>query len=198
MINTTDKETKAELAAAAAERKRYYVDKVAMYDALVEYRKVCDIARETGTDFPQVPNFIAECFMKIAKHLSYHHWFRGFSYKDDMIGDAVEACIRYCKSFDVNKTKEPFSYFTRTCWQCFRHRCDLEYSETLLKGELLSDMAIDTMFMDDNSGEDNDSVNNMRSFIIENSTYGKRPEKKKRVKPKKDYSSPLDSLYETA
>lgn len=178
-------------------KKNYYVDKVALYAALVTWKAQCKVAIENGQEPPRLNNFIADCFMKIARHLSYHPWFIRYSYRDDMVMDGVEACVRYAKSFDPDKSKEAFSYFTRTCWRAFRHRCDREYSESLLKGELIAELSLDTMFIDDEYGTDESSElsTSMRQFVIENSSYGTRPEKKKRLRPRKDYSSPLDEFY---
>lgn len=176
-------------------KKNYYVDKHTLYSALVTWKAQRDLADAEGREHPPMSNFIAECLMKIARHLSFHPWFIRYSYRDDMVMDGVEACIRYAKSFDPSKSKEAFSYFTRTCWRAFRHRCDKEYSESLLKGELIAELSLDTAFAESDVSDDGELRQDMRQFVIEHSSYGTRPEKKKRVRPKKDYSSPLDDFY---
>ena len=48
---------------------------------------------------PPVTNYIGECFLKIANHLSYRPNFINYTYRDDMISDGIENCLQYLDNF---------------------------------------------------------------------------------------------------
>lgn len=49
----------------------HYVDNKKFFEALVEYRKQILQAQENNLEKPRVSEYIGECFLKIATHLSY-------------------------------------------------------------------------------------------------------------------------------
>ena len=51
--------------------KEYYVNNKEFLAALIEYKTLVKKAEADGTPRPKVPNYIGECFLKIATHLSY-------------------------------------------------------------------------------------------------------------------------------
>ena len=58
------------------------------------------IAKNAGEPHPKVPDYIGECFLKIATHLSYRPNFVNYMFKDDMICDGIENCLQYIDNFD--------------------------------------------------------------------------------------------------
>ena len=49
---------------------KHYINNADFLAALVEYRKSCDEAKKNDKEDPRIPNYIGECFLKIAEHLS--------------------------------------------------------------------------------------------------------------------------------
>ena len=49
----------------------HYVNNKDFHDALVAYNMRIDVAKENGTPLPRISNYLGECFLKIATHLSY-------------------------------------------------------------------------------------------------------------------------------
>ena len=49
----------------------HYVDNKKFLVAMVEFKEKCQVAKENEKDQPPVTNYIGECFLKIATHLSY-------------------------------------------------------------------------------------------------------------------------------
>ena len=49
----------------------YYVNNKEFLEAISVYRNKVIDAKEKGLERPRVPNYIGECFLKIATHLSY-------------------------------------------------------------------------------------------------------------------------------
>jgi len=110
-----------------------YVDNVKLYDALVEYKKLCLVAENCGDDDPPIPPYIAECFLLIGQGLSSKPNFMNYTYKDDMVMDGVENCIRYCTNFNPEKSKNPFAYFTQITYYAFLRIIHKEKKQVYIK-----------------------------------------------------------------
>lgn len=82
---------------------------------------------------PPIPEYVAECILAIANRLALKPNFSGYTYKDDMIGDAIENCIQYVDNFDPTKSKNPFAYFTQIIYYAFLRRIDKEKKQTYIK-----------------------------------------------------------------
>mgnify|MGYP003127012364 CR=1 FL=1 len=54
-----------------AKEKPHYVDNKKFLEAMIEYRDRCEKAKSRNRKKPDVTNYIGECFLKIANHLSY-------------------------------------------------------------------------------------------------------------------------------
>jgi hypothetical protein len=108
---------------------RNYVDNVKLLEDFKVYRseylKFRDGERDT---MPRMSEYMGLCIMKIANGYSNHHRFRGYTnaWKDEMIGSAIEACVKYLKSFDPEKSDNPFSYITYAVHTAFINRIKVE------------------------------------------------------------------------
>ena len=58
----------------------HYIDNAAFLAALLEHRERVQLAKATDTALPQISNYLGDCFIKIAKHLSYKSNFINYSY----------------------------------------------------------------------------------------------------------------------
>jgi hypothetical protein len=101
--------------------------------ALVEYRKLCDEAKSNGKEDPRIPNYIGECFLKIAEHLSRKPNFISYSFRDEMISDGIENCLMYFRNFDPTKSSNPFAYFTQIIYFAFLRRIMKEKKQLYVK-----------------------------------------------------------------
>ena len=99
----------------------HYVNNADFLAAIKEYKQKVLEAQEKGLPKPQVSNYIGECILKIANHLSYKPNFINYTYKDDMILDGIENCIQYIDNFDPNKSSNPFAYFTQIIFLSLIH-----------------------------------------------------------------------------
>ena len=71
--------------------------------------------------------------LDIASNLTFHKNFIKYTYKDELIGDAIENCIRYFDNFNIKKSKNPFAYFTQISYYAFLRRIKKEYKLDDLK-----------------------------------------------------------------
>ena len=98
-----------------AKRKQteYYVNNKEFLAAITEYRDKVIRAKEEEKPRPRVTNYIGECFLKIATHLSYKPNFVNYMFREDMICDGIENCVQYIHNFNPEKSTNPFAYFTQ-------------------------------------------------------------------------------------
>ena len=72
----------------------HYVNNKEFLEALVIFKKACAEAKEAGAPRPPISNYIGECFLKIATHLSYKPNFVNYMFREDMICDGIENCVQ--------------------------------------------------------------------------------------------------------
>ncbi len=112
---------------------KHYINNADFLAALVEYRKLCDDAKSNGKEDPRIPNYIGECFLKIAEHLSRKPNFISYSFRDEMISDGIENCLMYFRNFDPTKSSNPFAYFTKIIYFAFLRRIMKEKKQLYVK-----------------------------------------------------------------
>ena len=103
----------------AEKEKKHYIDNVKFYTELVKYINICNEKRSQEKDIPKVPNYIAECFMKIAENLGNMKSFRNYMFLSEMQSDAVYYCLKYMHNYDPDKYNNPFAYFTKISYFAF-------------------------------------------------------------------------------
>ena len=91
----------------------HYVDNKKFLDEMVTFRNSVIEAKTKDDARPRIPDYIGECFIKIATHLSYKPNFINYTFREDMISDGVENCLQYIDNFDPQKSHNPFAYFTQ-------------------------------------------------------------------------------------
>ena len=113
--------------------KKNYVNNPEFLQAIVDYKKLCVDAEDSGDDKPQIPNYLGECIYQISTRLASKPNFSGYSYKDDMISDGLENAIQALGNFDPDKSSNPFAYFTQIIWYAFLRRIDKEKKQLYIK-----------------------------------------------------------------
>jgi len=132
----------------------HYVDNKKFLEAMVEFKEKCKVAKENEEDQPSVSNYIGECFLKIATHLSYRPNFINYTYRDDMISDGIENCLQYVANFNPEKSKNPFAYFTQIIYYAFLRRIAKEKKQTHVRNKMIENSQYEswtTMVGDDAS-----------------------------------------------
>ena len=148
---------------------RNYINNADFCDALIKYKEDCVVAVEAGKPEPRIPNYIGECFMKLAEGLARRPNFFGYSYKDEMIADGIENCLTYFRNFDPEKTKNPFAYFTKILWWCFVRRIQKEKKQQYIKYKATENFGIldeaELLELGDGQIKQLEVYENMYSFI---------------------------------
>jgi len=105
-------------------KKNYYVTNE---ELLPEMRKF----RETGIASEE----LGRMFMKIANNLSNSGNFAGYTWKRDMVCEALLTCIKYSKNFDPEKGKNPFAYLTQICRHTFINFTKKQKKHSIIKDQ---------------------------------------------------------------
>ena len=149
-------------------RSDHYVNNKELLEAMVVYRKKVAIAKEKGTDPPPISNYLGECFLKIATHLSYKPNFVNYMFREDMIGDGIENCVQYIHNFDPEKSRNPFAYFTQIIHYAFLRRIQKEKKQLDIKTKIIERTGFDEVMMVDDtalSGSSSD-YNTIKDNIV--------------------------------
>lgn len=189
---------------AAKPKVVHYVDNTRFLETLIEYKKVKQQALDDSLqDQPQIPEYIGECLLQIARRLSNKANFSGYTFKEDMISDAVENCILYMHNFDPEKSKNPFAYFTQIIHFAFIRRIEREkkqvytkYKYAIHKTLLGEDHSISNGSDDDLKNPSWMSYDNVHEFIKDYETKISKSKKKKAILLEDDDtdSDSLDAL----
>ena len=116
-----------------AKDKPHYVDNKKFLQAMIDWRETWPDEENN----PPVTNYIGECFLKIATHLSYRPNFINYTYRDEMISDGIENCLQYVKNFNPEKSKNPFAYFTQIIYYAFLRRIQKEKKQSHVRNEMI-------------------------------------------------------------
>ena len=180
--------------AKTKKKSEHYVNNKEFLAAMVEYKKLVDKAKKEGKNNPRVPDYVGECFLKIANHLSYRPNFINYTFRDDMISDGIENCLQYLDNFNPAKSSNPFAYFTQIIYYAFIRRIQKEKKQTTIKHKLIMDSNYDDVALQ--PGDDIEFKNQFRDFLQKNlkmeDTQPKKVEKK--VK-KKRVRKPTSKLF---
>ena len=114
-------------------KKEHYVNNKDFLAAMTAYRNSVLEAKEKGEQKPPVTDYIGECFLKIANHLSYRPNFINYTFRDDMISDGIENCLQYLDNFNPETSNNPFAYFTQIIYYAFIRRIQKEKKKTKRK-----------------------------------------------------------------
>lgn len=122
------------------EDKPHYVSNKELFQAYVAWYAEIEKALTEGQEEPPIPRYIAECMIKICTRLSYRPNFVNYSYRDEMVADGIENCVRKAKKFNPAKSENPFSYITTIAYHTFIHRIGVEKNQAAIKGRLISEI----------------------------------------------------------
>jgi hypothetical protein len=162
---------------------KHYINNEDFLLALTTYKESCDAAKAANKPEPKVPNYIGECFMKIAEGLSHKPNFINYTYRDEMMADGIENCIMYFRNFDPTKSKNPFAYFTQIVYYAFLRRIQKEKKQLYVKYKATEMMGVldefEMMEGEDGTTKQFELYDNIAEFIgnYEDSRAAKKAEK---------------------
>jgi hypothetical protein len=139
---------------ARTKSKEYYVNNKDFLAAIIAYKDEVELAKKKDLPRPRIPNYIGDCFLKIATHLSFKPNFVNYMFREDMISDGIENCVQYIDNFNPDKSKNPFAYFTQIIWFAFLRRISKEKKQLDIKQKILERSGFDEVMHTDDYGSD--------------------------------------------
>lgn len=138
--------------------KPHYVNNAQFSQAVVDYVTDLNKARDAKIrDLPKVPDYIAMCFLKICEGLSHKSNFVRYTYREEMVMDAVENCLKAIENYNLEaatRTGKPnaFAYFTQISWFAFLRRIEKEKKQQDIKMRYMEQASVD-LFIDNPNGD---------------------------------------------
>ena len=175
----------------------HYVNNADFSQAVVDYVKTVQEAKKTNTQLPIVPDYIASCFLRIAEGLSHKSNFIRYTYREEMVMDAVENCLKAIENYDIEaatRTGKPnaFAYFTQITWFAFLRRIAKEKKQQDVKMKYLAKAGVEN-FIDNDLGDEmshqvvgafvdtlRDRIDKVRTVDTEVKEYVKEEKRKRR------------------
>ena len=128
----------------------HYVDNKVFNEEMKKYHKKVLSARNRNRKDPPINDYIGECFLKIANHLSFKPNFVNYMFKEDMISDGIENCVQYIHNFNPEKSQNPFAYFTQIIHYAFLRRIQREKRQLEIKNKIIEKSGYNEVFDDSN------------------------------------------------
>lgn len=147
----------------ANQQTAHYIDKAEFLNKIIEYKKTCAVAKKAKKPKPQIPQYLAKCLMMIAENLARKPRYSGYTFRDIMVSDAVENCVRYFDNFDpAHPKKNPFGYFTQCCMYAFWRRIHIEKKELYTKYKIAQQAGV----LDDAGGNEGDDFPDLQPGLL--------------------------------
>jgi len=152
------------------QEKPYYVNNAQFSQAVVDYVTEANLAKEKGTKKPIVPDYVARCFLRIAEGLSHKANFVRYTYREEMVMDAVENCLKAIENYNLEtatRTGKPnaFAYFTQISWYAFLRRIQKEKKQQDIKLKYLSETGLEQLVSEE--VENNPAAKQTQAFVDE-------------------------------
>ena len=156
----------------ARKRSAHYVNNKEFLAAIVEYKEKVALAAERGEANPRLTNYLGECFLKIATHLSFKPNFVNYMFKDDMVCDGIENCVQYINNFNPEKSKNPFAYFTQIIHYAFLRRIQKEKKQLEIKTKIIERSGYEeVMVVEDGAGGTSSDYNQIKDAVQTRMNY---------------------------
>ena len=182
----------------ARKKSIHYVNNADFSTAVVSYVEKVEEARKKDTDIPKVPDYIAQCFLRIAEGLSHKANFIRYTYREEMVMGAVENCLKAIGKYNLEaatRTGKPnaFAYFTQITWFAFLRRITKEKKQQDIKLKNLTKSGIENFIDigDEAVGSDvathfvdtlKDRIQRVRNTDIEIKEFVKKEKRRRRTK----------------
>lgn len=190
---------------AAKREGEHYVNNKEFSQNVVDYVNLVKQAKANGTEIPKITEYIGRCFLRIAEGLSHKPNFVRYTYREEMVMDGVENCIKAIMNYNVEaatRTGSPnaFAYFTQINYYAFIRRIMKEKKQQDIKFRYIEHAGIENFMSEGLPSDGNDIMAGTASGFID--TLKKRIHKVKEVdiavkEFKKKHNNDLELFFPT-
>lgn len=185
-----------------SKKSTHYLNNEMFLQEMEKHVNACVSAEAKGKPKPKIPNYIGECFLKIAYNIAKMPRFATYPCIEEMIGDAIVDMVKCCENFNVEKSKNPFGYFSRVAYFAFLRRIKDEKEKLYAKYKQFESIGVLDGFeqMETESGgftNQFEIYENISEFIQK---YEKSMTEKKEKKSRKNRMEELiqEEVYESS
>ena len=144
----------------------HYVNNREFSQAVVDYVNLVKKAKTENTEIPRITEYIGRCFLRIAEGLSHKPNFVRYTYREEMVMDGVENCMKAIMNYNIEaatRTGSPnaFAYFTQINYYAFIRRIMKEKKQQDIKFRYIEHAGIeDFMSNSENTGTNMNGIEN--------------------------------------
>ena len=173
----------------------HYVNNKEFTAAVAEFNTLVAKAKSAGKEPPRMTEYIGECIYKIATRLSTRPNFINYTYRDEMICDAIENCIQYIGNFNVEKSNNAFAYVTQICYYAFLRRIQKEKKQVYIKQQATDATGITMDAFTTIDGQHDSTLTNTNvEWMQENMNRVEYEPRKSKRKPKENTKNNLEKF----
>ena len=148
--------------------KPHYVNNKLFTQAVIDYALTAQEAKSSGAPAPIVSNYLADCILKMNEGLSHKSNFVRYTYREEMVMDGVENCLKALANFDASAATRggapnAFGYFTQISWFAFLRRIAKEKKQQEVKLKYIAESGLDEFMVD--ADEDPEVAKAVQSFV---------------------------------
>ena len=137
----------------------HYVNNREFSQNVVDYVNLVKKAKLDNTEIPRITEYIGRCFLRIAEGLSHKPNFIHYTYREEMVMDGVENCIKAIMNYNIEaatRTGSPnaFAYFTQINYYAFIRRIMKEKKQQEIKFRYIEYAGIKDFMSESQNGSD--------------------------------------------
>lgn len=148
-----------------------YINGKELTAELKKYREMCFAAEAEGKEIPIVTDRIANGIIQIATRLANSWNFVNYTYKDEMVSDAIVKCLTKIRNFDPEKSENSFAFLTQVCWNCYLERIKIEQYQTSVKAKFIKEKLSNEFIEQSASIENEEAANAFVEFLKDNEIF---------------------------
>jgi hypothetical protein len=97
----------------------YYINNSELATELEFFKKTCQYNKKGKYVKGKISEVLGEMILRIATNLGNDRCFVNYTWKSDMVAEAVFTCVKYLHNYDKEKSGNPFGYITMICRHAF-------------------------------------------------------------------------------
>ena len=184
----------------------HYIDNEKFSKEVMDYVNLVKEAKKNNKEIPQISSYIGQCFINIANGLSRRPNFIGYTYRDEMVADGIENCLKAIPNYNIDtttRTGKPnaFSYFSMITFYAFVRRIQKENKQRDIKEKIIiNSVNIEDFINSDGTDQATADyvINTLKNNVSRNNTNEEKEKKpKKRKKRQKVVDSDLSDFIIT-
>lgn len=143
----------------------HYISNKEFTQAIVDYIQLCDAEEADGREAPQIPDAIARQFIALANKLGSRYNFSGYTFRDEMVSNAIFACCAKIRKFNIAISNNAFAYFTNVCWRAMVDVINTEEKMSYIKAKSFSSVDMEDSLQENDMSDFGEFAGNVSEFI---------------------------------